>query len=132
MKKEIARNSSTEQPFRSSSPPDAGMFSEGFYNTLIQDLHVCVILREDGSEYPQWMRPGARAVRSRSPVRNESWVVRRPESNQAIWLYGTAVPQFTQAGALERVIVTATDITDRRKVESALQRANELNRLILS
>jgi len=103
MKKEIARNSSTEQPFRSSSPPDAGMFSEGFYNTLIQDLHVCVILhgprgeiqfanktalgtfgmteeqvlgktiedlglvmlREDGSEYPQWMRPGARAVRSR-------------------------------------------------------------------
>src|ERR1700723_3429646 len=170
MKKGIARNSSSEQPFRSSSPPVAGMFSEGFYNTLIQDLHVCVILhgprgeiqfanktalgtfgmteeqvlgktiedlglvmlREDGSEYPLWMRPGARAVRSRSPVRNESWVVQRPESNQAIWLYGTAVPQFTQAGALERVIVTATDITDRRKGESALQRANELNRQILS
>ena len=170
MKKGIVRSSSPEQHFRSSSPLDPDLFSEGFCKTLIRDLHVCVILhgphgeiqfanktalgtfgltdgqvlgktieelglvmlREDGSEYPLWMRPGARAVRSRSPVRNESWVVRRPESNQAIWLYGTAVPQFTQAGALERVIVTATDITDRRKAESALQRANELNRKILS
>jgi PAS domain S-box-containing protein len=90
-----------------------------------------VMLREDLSEYPMSMRPGARAARSRSPVRNESWAVRRPESNQVVWLYGTAVPQFTAAGALERVLVTATDITDRRNAEAALQRANELNRQIL-
>src|ERR1700733_13229148 len=170
MKKGIVRSSSPEQHFRSLSPLDPGLFSEGFCSTLIQDLNVCVILhgphgeiqfanktalrtfgmteaqvlgktiedlglamlRDDGSEYPFWMRPGARAVRSRSPVRNESWVVLRQDSNQAVWLYGTAVPQFTQAGALERVIVTATDIMDRRKAESALRRANELNRQILS
>ena len=90
------------------------------------------MLREDGSEYPMSLRPGARAVRSRSPVRNETWAVRRHESNQVVWLYGSAVPQFTPAGALERVIVTATEITDRRNAESALQRANELNRQILT
>ena len=89
------------------------------------------VIHEDGSEYPMSMRPGARAIRSQGPVRDEVWGLRRSDSNEVVWLYGAAVPQFDRGGSLRRVVVTATDITERRKSDAALQAANELNRQIL-
>ena len=41
------------------------------------------------------------------------------------------MPQFTREGSLKHLIVTFTDITDRKNAESALHRASELNRQIL-
>src|SRR5271156_258344 len=107
-----------------------GMTEGQVLGRTTEDLGLNV-LGDDRSEYPMSMRPGARAVRSRGPVRNESWALRRPNSSEVVWLYGAAVPQFTRGGSLGRVIITATDVTDRRKAEAALQRANELNRQIL-
>jgi PAS domain S-box-containing protein len=95
-----------------------------------EDLGL-MVLREDGSEYPMSMRPGARALTSGRPVRGEIWGLRRPNSSEVVWLYGAATPQFARGPSLRGVVITATDVTERRNAAAALQKANELNRQIL-
>jgi PAS domain S-box-containing protein len=90
-----------------------------------------ITIREDGSDYPFAMRPGPRAIESGQPIRNEVIGFRHRDTDKTVWIYGAAVPQFTKEGSFKHLIVTFTDITDRKNAEAALHRASELNRQIL-
>jgi PAS domain S-box-containing protein len=90
-----------------------------------------IAIREDGSEYPLPMRPGPRAIESGKPARNEVIGFRRQGSDETVWIYGALMPQFTREGSFKHLIVTFTDITDRKNAEAALHQASELNRQIL-
>ena len=90
-----------------------------------------IAVQDDGSEYPFSKRPGHRVIESGQPVRNEVVGYRHQGSDKILWIYGAGVPQFSREGSLKHLIVTFTDITDRKNAESALHRASELNRQIL-
>jgi PAS domain S-box-containing protein len=90
------------------------------------------IIREDGSEVPMEMRPVPRALRSRKPVRGEILGFVNPKSRELKWFYTDAIPQFASGGALNGVIVTLTDVTDRMTTRQELERTNEFNRQILT
>jgi two-component system, NarL family, sensor kinase len=91
-----------------------------------------VALHEDGTEVGLSMRPSARAAGSGRPVRNQVIGFRHADSDEVLWTYGSAVPEFEADGSVRRVVVTLTDITERRNALAALEKANELNREILS
>jgi PAS domain S-box-containing protein len=90
-----------------------------------------VALREDGTEVPTALRPGVRAAKAREPIRNQVMGFKRPGTDEVRWMYGSAVPQFASDGSVRRVIVTLTDVTDRKNAVAELENANELNRQIL-
>lgn len=107
-----------------------GMTEEEVVGKTTRDVNLTVI-REDGSECPASMRPVARVIRTGQPVVGEVLGWQRPGSDAVLWTLITAVPQFTDAGAVRDVITTLTNITDRKNAEAALRRAGELNRQIL-
>ena len=128
----IVLGPNAEIQFANQAALDAfGMTREQVLGKTGEELGLLAV-QEDGSEYPLSKRPGARAMKSRRPVRNQVWGLRRRDSNEITWLYGAAVPESAHRGSPGRVVITATDITERKKSLAALQRANELNRQILS
>jgi PAS domain S-box-containing protein len=89
-------------------------------------------IREDGTRIPPADRARERAVESGKPVRGEVVGILRPGSDAVLWVYGNIVPQFTRTGALQRLIVTLTDVTDRMTTRQELERTSQFNRLILT
>lgn len=81
---------------------------------------VATVLREDASEYPFAMRPGPRSIETGRPVLNEVMGFRRPDNGELTWIYCSSVPQFGLDGQLRQVIMTFTDITDRKRIEEEL------------
>ncbi len=127
----IVLGPNAEIQFANQAALDAfGMTWEQVLGKTAEELGLLAV-QEDGSEYPLSQRPGARAMKSLRPVRNEVWGLRRRGLNEITWLYGAAAPESTHRGSPGRVVITATDITERKKSLAALQRANELNRQIL-
>jgi PAS domain S-box-containing protein len=108
----------------------AGMTAKQVMGKTTEELGLTAI-REDGSEVPFAMRPGPRAAESGRPVRDQVIGFRRPGSDEVLWIYGNAVPQLNADGSVRRVIATLTDITERKSMEAALEKASELNRQIL-
>jgi PAS domain S-box-containing protein len=81
-------------------------------------------INEDGTEIPFPMRTGPRAIATRHPIRNEVVGWRRPGSNDVFWTLVDAVPQLTTEGEVANVILTISNITERKQAEEAL-RASE-------
>ena len=107
-----------------------GSTREEMLGKRIADVDL-VSFREDGSECPPAMRPVTRAIRTGQAVVGEviGWL--RRGSDSLLWTLVTAVPRFTESGAVREVIATLTDITSQKNAEAALRRAGELNRQIL-
>jgi PAS domain S-box-containing protein len=108
----------------------AGMTSKEVLGKTTEDLDL-IALREDGTEIPFSMRPGPRAAESGKAVRNQLIGFRRGGTDRVVWIYGGAVPQFNSDGSVRRVVVTLTDVTERKNATAALEAANALNRQIL-
>lgn len=83
-----------------------------------------IAIREDGTEIPFAMRTGPRAIATRQPIRNEVVGWRRPVSKEVFWTLVDAVPHLTADGEVANVILTISNITERKQVEEAL-RASE-------
>jgi len=88
--------------------------------------------REDGSRIPPTLRARERAIESGEPVRGEVVGIRRPGSDEMLWVFGNIMPKFTGDGTLQRIIITITDVTERMTTRQALERTNEFNRQILT
>lgn len=88
--------------------------------------------REDGSRIPQELRARERAIESGRPIRGEVVGIRRPGLDEMLWVFGNVVPQFSNEGVLQRLIITLSDVTDRMNARQALERTNEFNRQILT
>jgi PAS domain S-box-containing protein len=82
-------------------------------------------IHEDGSEMPFAMRPVARAIETRQPVRGTVMGWRRRDSDEVLWIIGNAIPQLNQNGEVETVITSFADITGLRKTQEALRSSEE-------
>ncbi|HEY6808054.1 MAG TPA: PAS domain S-box protein [Gemmatimonadales bacterium] len=74
-------------------------------------------IREDGSEFPLEDRPERRARATRQPVHDVIVGVRGPHRTEPSWILVDAEPQVDAGSDVRQLIVTLTNITDRRRSE---------------
>ncbi len=74
--------------------------------------------------------PAPTVLRTKLPVRNIVMGWRRPGSNDILWIFGNAVPQFAADGSILRVITSFSDITEMKNAERSIhQLSTELLKL---
>jgi PAS domain S-box-containing protein len=79
----------------------------------------------DGDPIPADERPFAEALETGETVQNREIQVEKPDGERR-WLSVNAVPLFDEDGDVERVIVTAEDVTERVEREEQLRRERDL------
>jgi PAS domain S-box-containing protein len=88
-------------------------------------------VREDGTEIPLSMCPGPRAVETRRAIHNEVVGWRVSGSNEIVWTLMDAVPQLTGQGEVASVILSVTNMTERKRAEQALRASEERFRTVV-
>ncbi len=83
-------------------------------------------IREDGTEIPAEMRPVARVIATRAPVRNEIIGWAPPDSGRIVWTLVDAVPEFAPDGQLARVTASLADITNLKRAEEEKRVSQEM------
>ncbi len=78
-------------------------------------------IREDGSPFPGDEHPSMVALRTGQPVHNVVMGVFNPVLEQDVWINISAVPLFKDGKPVE-VYTCFEDITERRRIESELER----------
>jgi PAS domain S-box-containing protein len=78
-------------------------------------------LREDSSVMPIPEYPVSRVLASRQPLRDYVTGISRPDRDEVTWALVNAEPEYNEAGAIERIIVSFIDITERKRAEEALR-----------
>ncbi|TNF28382.1 MAG: PAS domain S-box protein [Deltaproteobacteria bacterium] len=90
-------------------------------------------LREDGSRMPLEEYPVERVRATGEALSGLVVGIRPPDGSQPVWAISSASPEVDATGTLIGVIVTFTDITDRRnaerKLEATAKRLNEAQRI---
>lgn len=82
------------------------------------------LVREDGSPLPANEVPSVRAVQARAPVTNAIIGTVNRSTLHRTWLQVTATPRLGTDGSVIHVLVTLVDITDRKRAEDQVRRAN--------
>lgn len=59
--------------------------------------------------------PGPRALRSGEPVRGVILGVRRDDSPERAWIQVSAIPERSDTGVVERVVITLSDVSDAHR-----------------
>ena len=78
-------------------------------------------IREDGTEILPSALPVARALRDRQTVQSEIMGWRNSGTNEVLWVFENAVPQFDTLGGMVSVIVSFADISGLKKAEEELR-----------
>jgi PAS domain S-box-containing protein len=84
------------------------------------------IVREDGSVYSAEARPAATVFATGNPVRNVVMGIDRPALGDRIWLLVDVEPEFDAGGRVVEVVSTLTDLSERKRLEASLLRAQKL------
>jgi diguanylate cyclase (GGDEF)-like protein/PAS domain S-box-containing protein len=88
-------------------------------------------LREDGSVMPQEEYPVNQVLSSFSTLLNRVVGVDRPDREGPVWALVNAIPVFDEAGSISEVIVSFSDITERKKAEQQLTASEQLFRTLV-
>jgi PAS domain S-box-containing protein len=83
---------------------------------------------EGGAPVPPAELPWARAIATGRPVRNVVLGLSRPVLDDRVWLLASAETQLDADGHVEQVILSLSDISDRRRAEAALRGSEERHR----
>ena len=78
------------------------------------------VVREDGSAFSPDTQPLAVALATGKAVNNVVMGVYHPRRRERVWLLATADPQLGEDGAVLQVVLTYSDITDRRGFEARM------------
>ena len=79
------------------------------------------LVREDGSQMPVDEYPVSRVLATGKPLENLLLGVDRFLRGDRLWLLVNAFPQFDEAGQVRQVDVTLMDLTERKRLEAALE-----------
>jgi PAS domain S-box-containing protein len=79
-------------------------------------------LAEDGTTLPKESRPLARVIATRQPLYGQMVGYRLPHLPEVLWTLLDAIPEFDASGALHRVILSFTDLTEMKNAERAIHR----------
>jgi len=88
-------------------------------------------LRDDGTPMPTSFRPVAEVTATQRPLRSRLIGWGLPTSTEPLWTLLDAVPEFTSDGKLDRVIVSATNLTEQRRAIEALRESEERFRTLV-
>ncbi len=84
----------------------------------------------NGRVIPSDKLPTPTVLRTKLPVRNLVMGWRRPETQELLWIFGNAAPQFGPGGSIVRVITSFSDITEMKNAERSIhQLSTELLKL---
>jgi len=81
------------------------------------------VIHDDGTPFPGPTHPAPQALASGQPVREVVMGVFHPGSQGRVWLLVNALPQHMPDGSTQ-VVVTFSDITERRNAEQAMREMN--------
>ncbi|MBN9389092.1 MAG: PAS domain-containing protein [Chloroflexi bacterium] len=87
------------------------LIGKNYYASDWQCIH------EDGTDFPEELRPVQQAIGTKKPVRNVMMGVHRPLNDSWAWLLVNAEPFLDNTGKLTNIICTLNDVTERRKVD---------------
>ncbi|HEY5906980.1 MAG TPA: PAS domain S-box protein, partial [Vicinamibacteria bacterium] len=79
------------------------------------------VVREDGSPFGSAEFPAVLALETRRPQRNVVMGVARPGGQERVFLLVNADPQVGRDGSVSQVVVTFSDITERKHAEERLR-----------
>jgi PAS domain S-box-containing protein len=79
------------------------------------------VVREDGARFPVSEFPAVLALETKRPQHNVVMGVRRPRSEERVFLLVNADPQQGRDGTISQVVVTFADITERKQAEGRLR-----------
>jgi diguanylate cyclase (GGDEF)-like protein/PAS domain S-box-containing protein len=88
-------------------------------------------LREDGTQLPPAEYPINQALISRKPLQNLVIGIDRPDLHKTLWALVNAVPVFDESQAITQVIVSFTDITERKLAGQQLATSEQLFRTLV-
>ncbi|MFT5849148.1 PAS domain S-box protein [Psychroserpens sp.] len=83
------------------------------------------VIHEDGSIYKAEELPVPQAINELKQINKVVMGVRRPITNDLIWLLVDAIPVFGDTNQLLYIICSFNDITAQKKIEGELQISNE-------
>lgn len=90
------------------------------------------VIHEDGSPFPGQTHPAPKAIATQQAIESVVMGVFRPSTQDRVWLLVTAKPQFHANGKLQQVVVTFSDISQRKQAEAALAKSEAFKSTILN
>jgi len=90
------------------------------------------VIHEDGSPFPGETHPVSQAIATNQAIDNVVMGIFRPTTQDRVWLLVTAKPQFQPDGSLLQVVVTFSDISQRKRAEAALEKSEAFKNTILN
>ncbi len=96
-----------------------GITDNQLFDTNLFDPQWDVIL-EDGHVFPKEENPVQVAFVTKKPVRDVVMGVRRPASNDRVWLLVNADPVLDKEGNIFNIICSFTDITEQKRLSREL------------
>ena len=91
--------------------------------------HQWKFLSETGIPLQHEEYPVNRIVASKEPIKDQLLGVNRTATNDIVWLTVNGFPVLDKNGQISEIIISFIDITERKRAEEALRKANDLLRL---
>jgi PAS domain S-box-containing protein len=79
------------------------------------------VVKEDGTPFPSTEFPAVVALETRRPQRNVVMGVKRPGGDERVFLLVNADPHFEKGRIVSEVVLTFSDITERKRAEERLR-----------
>ena len=83
-------------------------------------------IRDDFSPMPSEEYPVNKIISSRKPIKDFLIGVQRPVINDVEWLLVNGLPMFDKNGGIKEVLISFTDITERKSIEDNLLESQRL------